>query len=1373
MLNLNSTIAMTIIDIAILIAVVIVGMATVKRGLFQLPSYSKKAVVLIFVGLAVLATLSVVDLVIAYFLPAQLLEAEAVHALSHSITELYWIIIFLACVFISAGILLITRVIGGYETTLAQSEARYRKIVEDQNELIVRWDREGIRTWMNDAYCEFFQQPREDLLGTSFFPELSEAVRRDYIARFKSLTPENPSITAENATILPDGTETWQEWTNRCIYNDEGTWTECQSVGRDITARKKAEIALKDSENRYRSLVENTSDWVWQTDLDLNHTYTNNRVEEILGYTTEELAAISPGDLVIPVDAASEQTRLSRLIAEQQGWRHWQVRMRHKDGTYRYLDSSATPIFDQSGTIVGFSGIDRDITFQTLLADSTIKLLAANLSNSQLVEALREFAEYFQVDRIELWWRDDSEELIERTHFWAKAGIGEALPSSRYKLSDIPWTQSQIANNEIVQVPDTEALPAQAIGERAISKSTGSKAFAVIPLKISVGNGGAQRLGVGRVTMYESIRNWTEQEIHELQLAFNVIATAEARVRIGSELQGRNKFHALVADVSTELLKSSVDESALTEALGRFALHFDLDALSCWWFDQDRAAARRSCGWFKDGVKAGASVFKLGNLKHYEALVVAGEAVRIPDTTAPHLESSVESALYDSLGITAALFVPLRLTTDLDTVGSGVAVKYGQPKDWSDQEVEDLKLAFNVIAIAEAQMRSERELKGRERFQTFLAEISKKFLGAHQDDVGDVILECLQRIAEHYALDRAGIWYFEDNHRRIRSLHLWPVRDNEVLPAGDTFSLDLLPWTGGKILAGEDCRFETIEDVPADEDADRAFFNLRRIKSALLLPLSIDEKQVGVGVFSTVHQQRSWSEKITIELRLLAEVLMNAYSKAETTQSLLQRERDLSRSEALANVGSYSFFPNLTTDEWPPTGRLALSKEMRKLLDYPTAEATFDDLNSRIHIDDRERVLNSMKALLDKGTVLQHEYRLVRPNGDIVHVEEHGEVDRRGDEPESVMFFGTLKDISERVLRENDLREALVEIEQLKKNLEEENLELRDEIKSVHGFDKIIGNSRSLRQCLDLVRKVAPTDATVLLLGETGVGKELIANAVHDQSARREGRMVSVNCAALPEALIESELFGHEKGAFTGAVSARKGRFELADGGTLFLDEIGEMPLSLQSKLLRAIQEGEFQRLGGSKTLKVDVRIIAATNRDLEKLAKEGGFRADLYYRIGNFPIEVPSLSERKDDIPLLAEHFVRKLAPELGKNIKAISTGMLSYLQDRSWSGNVRELEGFIQHALITSEGDVLTLGVRNGKPARKPVNRKGQNNDAKATLSSIEHDHIKSVLNQTDWLISGKKGAAKILGVPPSTLRSRMKKLGIEHPRKDAPNL
>ena len=340
----------------------------------------------------------------------------------------------------------------------------------------------------------------------------------------------------------------------------------------------------------------------------------------------------------------------------------------------------------------------------------------------------------------------------------------------------------------------------------------------------------------------------------------------------------------------------------------------------------------------------------------------------------------------------------------------------------------------------------------------------------------------------------------------------------------------------------------------------------------------------------------------------------------------------------------------------------------------------------------------------------------------------------------------------------------MARIEHLKNELQQENHYLREKVKLAHGFDEIVGEDSGLRQCLMAVEKVAPTDVTTLVLGETGTGKELIARAIHKLSARSDKPMVSVNCPALPENLIESELFGHEKGAFTGAEARRHGRFEMAHTGTLFLDEIGELPLDLQGKLLRVLQTGEFQRIGGTKTLIADVRLIAATNRDLKQSIARGEFRADLYYRICNFPISLPALRERKGDIPLLAEHFVHKHAGRLGKDIDALSARMVKELVEHTWPGNIRELESVIERALISAEDKkILELPVKLRAPANPSLSR-SEVEVISADLSSVERNHIISVLEGTNWKISGSGGAAAILGLPSSTLRSKMKRHGIE---------
>jgi PAS domain S-box-containing protein len=355
-----------------------------------------------------------------------------------------------------------------------------------------------------------------------------------------------------------------------------------------------------------------------------------------------------------------------------------------------------------------------------------------------------------------------------------------------------------------------------------------------------------------------------------------------------------------------------------------------------------------------------------------------------------------------------------------------------------------------------------------------------------------------------------------------------------------------------------------------------------------------------------------------------------------------------------------------------------------------------------------------------------------------------------------VSVFG--KDITERNAMEAQLREQLGEIERLRLQLEDENIYLRDELGRELGFGNIIGKSEALQYVLFRAGQVASTDATVQILGETGTGKGMIANAIHGMSARRDRPMVTVNCAALPANLIESELFGREKGAFTGAHARQAGRFEVADGGTICLDEIGELPLELQSKLLRVLQDGEFERLGSAKTIKVDVRVIASTSRDLREEVRAGRFREDLFYRLNVFPVTIPPLRERKKDIPELVRFFVDKYSQKFGRRIETIPKAALKALEDYHWPGNVRELEHVIERAVITTEGTVFRLADR-----LEPLRVAGAADSSLKDLAAMEREHILRVLRETGWRIEGPKGAARILNLHPSTLRLRMKKLGI----------
>jgi formate hydrogenlyase transcriptional activator len=376
----------------------------------------------------------------------------------------------------------------------------------------------------------------------------------------------------------------------------------------------------------------------------------------------------------------------------------------------------------------------------------------------------------------------------------------------------------------------------------------------------------------------------------------------------------------------------------------------------------------------------------------------------------------------------------------------------------------------------------------------------------------------------------------------------------------------------------------------------------------------------------------------------------------------------------------------------------------------------------------------------------------------------------RGDDGTIQASRSFFVDITDRVLAERE-----------RARLQEQNVYLQEEVKSIHDFEQIIGQSRALMDVLADVGRVAPTDASVLITGETGTGKELIARAIHSASKRKDKAFIKVNCAALPSGLVESELFGHEKGAFSGAIARRLGRFELADGGTIFLDEVGELPAEAQVKLLRVLQEREFDRVGGNAPIRVDVRVIAATNRDLLKEVHEKTFREDLFYRLNVFPVDLPPLRERRDDIPLLVHFLVKKFALRIGKYLEGVSRATMQRLMEYAWPGNIRELENVLERAVILATGDTLEIGpdllplsslapAVGQQPGPEPVPPnyllvvpQPTPDQRQPSLEAVERDYILTVLLQTNWVITGPRGAAKLLDLHPSTLRNRMKKIGI----------
>ena len=469
----------------------------------------------------------------------------------------------------------------------------------------------------------------------------------------------------------------------------------------------------------------------------------------------------------------------------------------------------------------------------------------------------------------------------------------------------------------------------------------------------------------------------------------------------------------------------------------------------------------------------------------------------------------------------------------------------------------------------------------------------------------------------------------------------------------------------------------------------------------------------------------------------------------KTNEALGTSEAYLAEAQTLSHTGSFGWNA--------ATGELFWSDESFRIFEYDrTQKPTVQLVLERVYPEDVQLVQEALAGASQHGRDLDFEHRLLMPDGSIKKVHVLGHALNR--EVGSSSFVGAVMDIT-------TMKNAFEEIRTLRDQLYKENLALREEIDITRMFEEIVGSSPALQAVLSQVARVAPTDSTVLITGETGTGKELIARAIHKRSQRSSRAFVSVNCAAIPRDLIASELFGHEKGAFTGATQRRLGRFESAEGGTIFLDEVGELPAETQISLLRVVQEREFQRVGGNESFQIDVRVVAATNRDLEAAIAEGRFREDLFYRLNVFPIEVPPLRQRKQDIPLLVEYFIDRYASKAGKTITGINKRSLELLESYAWPGNIRELQNVIERSVIISDSENLSVDEtwlgRRALPAdspRQPLSEK---------LAVQEREIIEAALAESNGKVSGPSGAAARLGIPQSTLDSKIKSLKINKQR------
>jgi formate hydrogenlyase transcriptional activator len=675
-------------------------------------------------------------------------------------------------------------------------------------------------------------------------------------------------------------------------------------------------------------------------------------------------------------------------------------------------------------------------------------------------------------------------------------------------------------------------------------------------------------------------------------------------------------------------------------------------------------------------------------------------------------------------------------------------------------------------AMTPSETDARNEMEERLKFETLIAELSARFAHVAADQVDTEIRHAQQRIVEALDLDRSALWQIPErepgvmrlaslyeagrqvveraNHELLSSTHWMPQAGDRPPALLGMDATVFYPWLCAQLLRGERMAVSSLDELPAAAAEDKEMLRRAGAKSTVIVPLVMGGAVIGALSFAMVRNERTWPEPLLDRFQVIARVIAGALARSRAEKALRASEARLSLAAASAGARVWELEMR--------TGRLWVTTTAKTLYKLaPEEELTFERFLGFVHTDDREGVRDLVQHRVQVGQDIHLEYRVVRPDGRVEWVSTWGHL-HGGSGGESDRLLGVSIDVTEHKRKDEELENRLREIEALKQQLERENTSLREDIRVLSPHSGIVGKSLAMRKAAALASQVAPTDSTVLITGETGTGKELIARAIHAESRRKDRPLVTVNCASLPTALIEAELFGRDKGAYTGATTAMPGRFEIADGATLFLDEIGELPLEVQAKLLRVLEDGRFERLGSSKSLRVDVRILAATNRDLAQDVKAGRFRGDLYYRLCVFPIAIPPLRERPEDIPDLAWTFIRHFEQGMGKTIRSMSKQTMDALGSYAWPGNVRELRNVIEHAMIVSPGPTLQMGLSMLTKKMSPRTL--------GTLQDVEREHILGVLEKTGWRLMGKGGAAEVLGLKRTTLQARMNKLGIRRP-------
>ena len=1127
----------------------------------------------------------------------------------------------------------------------------------------------------------------------------------------------------------------------------------------------------------------------------LDYVFAHQRVTKVndamlaqYGATREQFLGLTPNDFYQHNLAHGREIWRRFFDA---GRLHVETDERKLDGTPISIEGDYICFYDAEGRITGHFGIQRDVTERKraaaalqqynkrlkVLQDIDRAILAAHSPEeiaSAVIARLQELVPCVRASVAVFDFENNIGKIIAlHAKHPTKLGLGAELMLTAFGES------TALHTGKVNVVADIENLAD--IAELALVRGEGVRSYINVPLLAQGELIGALNLGAEQAAAFSSSHIEIAQEaanslavaIRQAQLReqiehhalaletrvqertatlaeVNASLQDEVAVRQKAELALRDRLaiEQMIGDISTRFINLAGEhlDEGINYALERMGRLVDVDRSYLFLFSDDHLKARNTHEWC--GPEATPQIQNLQDLKVADFAwifprLLRGETVYIPRVSELPAEAEMERTVLQEQAIQSLLAVPLVYKGRVRGLLGFDAVR--AEKVWIEEDMRLLNVVGEIIMQSLQRRQAETRVQERLKIEKLISEISTSFINLPAEEVDNGINYALRRLGEVENVERSYLFLLFDEGARAVNTHEWCAEG--VAPQIhnlQNLAFHELPWASRKTMQREILYVPRVADLPEEAWFEKNHWQEQNIQSLLTVPLIWGGMVQGFIGFDSVRAEKLWQEEDVRLLNIVSEVIANTLHRKQVAEALRASEARLQRIFASAMDAI-----------------IIIDDTMHAVMCNAAAEKVFRCSSAEVKSKRFDPFLSeNFRAILtnyiQSATTQSAPQYLWAPEG-LTAQRKDGETFpleatiSRFEISQQNLFTIILRDINERKQAEEEMA-----------RLQTQNVYLREEaLKSEYNFGEIIGASEAMQKIYASLKMVAATDATVLLLGETGTGKELIARTIHNLSGRKEQVMVKVNCGALPAGLVESELFGHEKGAFTGATAQKKGRFELAHRGTIFLDEVGELPLDTQVKLLRVLQEQEFERVGGAQTLKVNVRVIAATNRNLQEQVQRGAFRADLFYRLNIFPLEIPPLRERSSDIPLLANYFVREFARRLGKRITSINQKALDKLTHYNWPGNVRELANILERAVILCQGRALQeehIGIFLAAPAMTDSNEKFE------TLEEAERRHILQALERTNGVLAGPNGAAQLLGMNRSTLWSKMRKLGIE---------